>query len=78
MSRLVQHPDHGNAKQLGDRTLAVFLNINQYIFATYDFVTNRPNLMQAVRHQDIEGVWTYIYFSYSESHRKAVGFIKYH
>jgi hypothetical protein len=34
-------------------------------------------LTQNVNYGDIEGVWTYIYYSYSVALKRAVGFVKY-
>jgi hypothetical protein len=42
-----------------------------------DDKTNNPNIFKPVTYGDIEGVWTYVYFSYSGKLNQAVGFIKY-
>lgn len=39
--------------------------------------TNNPNVYKPIPFGDIEGVWTYIYFSYSDKKKLAVGHIKY-
>jgi hypothetical protein len=40
-----------------------------------DDKTKNPNIYKAIPYGDIEGVWTYLYFSYKDG--TAVGFIKY-
>ena len=42
-----------------------------------DDKTSNPNIFKPVAMEDIEGVWTYIYFSYTGKTSTATGFIKY-
>lgn len=42
-----------------------------------DDKTTNPNVYKPIAYEDIEGVWTYIYFSYSGKTNTATGFIKY-
>ena len=60
---------------MGDRLLAIWLGQGYYQFATCDYNKNKPNVISNINYPDIEGLWTYVYYSYSDS--KAVGFIKY-
>lgn len=51
---------------MGDRMLAIWLGLGYYHFTTCDQNTNEPNVPSNINHPvDIEGVWTYIYYSYS-------------
>jgi hypothetical protein len=45
------------------------------MFATYDRNLDNPNVYKQSAFEDIEGLWTYTYFSYSHNLNKAVGFI---
>jgi hypothetical protein len=42
-----------------------------------DKPSNNPNLRTLIPYADIEGVWTFVYFSYSKDEKKAVVFLKY-
>jgi hypothetical protein len=42
-----------------------------------DDKTANPNIYKPIAYEDIEGVWTYVYFSYNGKLNQAVGFIKY-
>ena len=42
-----------------------------------DDKTKNPNIFKAIPYGDIEAVWTYVYFSYSNKQTSAVGFLKY-
>lgn len=64
MSRLTSNDPYDNVR-FGDRTLAVWLGKGGYTFITLDKKTNNPNMYSAIPYGDIEGVWTYLYFSYS-------------
>jgi hypothetical protein len=57
--------------------LAIFQGASAYFFATYDFVTANNNVFQEAKFGDIEGVWTFMYFSYSSELRRAVAFISF-
>jgi len=59
MTKNKEYSDFG----LGDRTLAIWQAQGYYHFTT--FTTDNPNLMNNINYGDIEGVWTFIYFSYS-------------
>lgn len=59
---------------LGNRVLANWVGKGAYHFATYDKLTNKPNVYTDAKYDDyLEGHWNYIYFSYSSG--KAVGFV---
>ncbi|CAD8140693.1 unnamed protein product [Paramecium octaurelia] len=77
VSRLTSNQNYGNIA-MGDRTLAVWLGQGYYHFTTCDKKSNNPNVIQNINYpNDIEGVWTYIYYSYSAQENKAIAFIKY-
>lgn len=57
----------------GDQTLAILLGRRSYRFGTYDVAEPSTSVTQDVQHgAHIDGVWTYLYFSYSRT-GKAVG-----
>lgn len=62
---------------MGDRLLAVWQGSDKYLFTSSDEPSNNGNVFSSVNFVDIEGVWTYVYFSYSSDEKKAVGFVKY-
>lgn len=62
---------------MGDRLLAMWQGQGYYHFTTCDGEKNLVNLVSNVNYGDIEGVWTYVYYSYSRDARRAVGFVKY-
>ena len=48
-----------------------------YQFTTNDVVSNKQSISkEAKTPDDIEGVWTYIYYSYSAKIKKTCGLIK--
>lgn len=63
--------------RLGDRVLCLWLGTDGYYFITMDDKTSNPNIFKPIAYEDIEGVWTYVYFSYTAKLNLAVGFIKY-
>lgn len=75
VSRLARTDPYDNIR-IGDRVLAIWLGQAGYTFITMDDKTNNPNIFKAIPYEDIEGVWTYVYFSYSNKLNSAVGFIK--
>jgi hypothetical protein len=42
-----------------------------------DVPSKNANVNAHINYDDIEAVWTYIYFSYSQENRKAVAFLTY-
>lgn len=61
---------------MGDRTLAIWQGQGYYHFTTYS-LPNKNNLVANINYGDIEGLWTFIYYSYDLHEQKAVGLIKY-
>jgi hypothetical protein len=47
------------------------------VFATNDKKTGNANVNDNIAYGDIEGVWTYVYYSYSRTESQAVAFLKY-
>lgn len=75
VARLTENVPYKNTN-LGDRVLATFFTSNSYHFTTYNSITNEPNVRGDLKFpEDIEGVWTYLYFSYSAKESKGVGFL---
>lgn len=76
ISRLTSNANYGNLGK-GDRLLGVWQGQDGYYFATNDVKTNNFNAFNKIAYSDIEGVWTYVYFSYSTPQQKATAFVKY-
>jgi hypothetical protein len=62
---------------LGDRMLAIWQGQGYYHFTTCNAANNQWNVVHNVPYGDIEGLWTYIYYSHSVVFKKSVGFVKY-
>lgn len=60
--------------RVGDRLLAIWQGTDYYHFTTCDEPKNQWNIIQNTNFGDIEGVWTFIYYSYSVQQKRAVGF----
>jgi hypothetical protein len=55
-----------DAKNIGDRTLAIFLTTGAYHFTTYNLKGPRLSLSKDITYTDqLEGVWTFLYFSFN-------------
>lgn len=77
VSRLTYHKEYDNIR-MGDRTLAIWQGQGYYHFTTCNAATNNPNQIENINFPaDIEGLWTYVYYSYSSDENKAVAHIKY-
>ena len=77
VSRLTWNKDYDNIR-MGDRALAIWQGQGFYHFTTCNSVDGNVNYIKNNNYpEDIEGVWTYVYYSYSDDKNKAVGFIKY-
>lgn len=63
--------------RIGDRVLCLWLGADGYYFITMDDKTNNPNVFKGIPYEDIEGVWSYVYFGYTGKTNTATGFIKY-
>lgn len=62
---------------MGDRVLAIWNHDNGYHFTSNDKASKNPNVNKNLPTGDIEGLWTYLYFSYSGRLKKAVGLAKF-
>ena len=62
---------------MGDRVLAIWHYDNGYHFTALDKASRNPNVNQNIPTGDIEGLWSYVYFSYSGRLKKAVGLLKF-
>jgi hypothetical protein len=60
MSKNKQGSDIG----VGDRTLAIWQGVDFYHFTTYN-IAGEANIINNIQFDDIDGVWTFLYFSYS-------------
>ena len=49
---------------------------SHFHFSTYDLDSRKNDRSEAIAHNSAEGVWTFVYFSYSKSAKKAVGYLK--
>ena len=65
ISRLTNKPKYGNV-EMGDRVLAVWQGLQSYAFITNDVKSGNPNIVKSIPYgTEIEGLWTYFYYSYS-------------
>lgn len=77
VSRLTLNANYANTN-MGDRLLAIWQGQGYYHYTTCDEPSKRANVIKNINYPvDIEGVWTYVYYSYSAAEKKAVGFAKY-
>ena len=68
--------DKADAAEYGDRILAVYQGVNVYALSTTN--TGNGNLQSNVNAPgDVEGLWTYLYYSHSKTLKRSVGFIKF-
>ncbi|KAM3127221.1 hypothetical protein pb186bvf_020641 [Paramecium bursaria] len=76
LSRLTNNVKYGNVV-MGDRVLATWLGQEGFTFITNYVKTTNPKFNKAIPYGDIQGVWTYIYYIYSQIENQGVGFLKY-
>ena len=61
---------------IGDRTLAIWLGKGFYHFTTYSH--KYANIVKNIDHPaDIEGLWTFVYFSHNLYKKESVAIIKF-
>ena len=78
LARFTVTKEYQDMKDLGDRTLAIFIGKGFYHFTTYNMNNNAVNNIQNIDYGSaLEGVWNFIYFSYSGSRLQATGFVKF-
>ena len=71
---------NNNDYAMGDRLLAIWQALGNYYFSTLHDGTGANDYDRAkeVTHPtDIEGLWTFIYFSHGKSAQRSVGFTKF-
>ena len=62
---------------MGDRILSVSTGNENFFFNTQDTNGNNLNVNQQIRNPtDSEGIWTYIYYSYSVKEKSAWGYLR--
>lgn len=75
LARLTRNNPHQDIG-LGDRLLAIWQGSGYYHFTTNNDAN--PNVVQNLNFpEDIEGLWTFLYYSYSLPDTKAVAFVKF-
>ena len=63
---------------MGDRLLAIFQNAAAYFFSTCNAKDGNPNYYTPLNYPaDIEGLWTYIYYSHSRDLSRSVAFMQF-
>jgi hypothetical protein len=68
LARLTINRDHKDMSKVGDRTLAIWIGRGYYHFTTYNLNNNVVNNVQNVNYDySLEGVWNFVYYSYSLS-----------
>ena len=76
VTRLANKENYGEDGK-GDRLLNVYQGDSTYLFATQSNEPTQFNKGTNVNSiADIEGVWTYVYFSYSKDLNRAVGLFR--
>lgn len=76
LSRMTINEEYEDFSFYGDRTLAVFLYDNSFVFSTYDTSDKLKTKDKAVvLNESMDGMWYFVMFSYSSSERKAVGYV---
>ena len=77
LARLTFNNPHADIG-FGDRILANWQGQGYYHFTTCNAADGNPNYTQNNNFpDDIEGVWTYLYYSHGRNQKRTVGFIKY-
>jgi hypothetical protein len=75
--RLTVNNPHADAG-FGDRILAIWQGQGYYHFTSCNSDDGNPNYtVNADYPEDIEGLWTYVYYSHGKQAKKSVGFIQY-
>ena len=49
---------------------------HHFYYNTYDVTSQKNDKYALIKHDDIEGVWTFVYFSHSDKTSKSVGYLK--
>ncbi|CAK56140.1 unnamed protein product (macronuclear) [Paramecium tetraurelia] len=75
MSRLSWNKDEGNIR-MGDRLLATWQEQAAILFVTNN-LPGDPNMLGRINVAEREGLWTFLYFSYSLEDQLAVGILKF-
>lgn len=76
LSRLTSNQEYKDLTYYGDRTLAVFIIENSFVFSTYDHYEKKKVKDQIVAlNEDLDSMWYFISFSYSSAKKAAVGFV---
>ncbi|CAK81196.1 unnamed protein product (macronuclear) [Paramecium tetraurelia] len=76
LSRMTTNEEYEDFTFYGDRTLAVFLYDNSFVFSTYDITTqSKTKDTNVVLNENMDSVWYFVAYTYSSQQRKAVGYI---
>jgi hypothetical protein len=76
MALLTENNPHGEFG-MGDRALALFFGKGGLHFSTYDSNSENGDVFVNVPYGDIEGRWTYVYFSYHAVSHRAYAFVEF-
>jgi hypothetical protein len=76
MARMTMNKPNGDIG-MGDRMLAIWQGLGFYHYTTCDEPSKNPNVVKNAKVGDMEGAWTYVYYSYHTEYKKAVAFLKY-
>jgi hypothetical protein len=77
LSRLTNNKVFGDVAY-GDRILSIFQGASYYQFATTQDENKNANNAQNIGFpEDIEGVWSFLYFSHSKATKRTTAIIKY-
>lgn len=77
VARLTQNRVYSDYRKFGDRTLAVWLLRNVFVFTTYDYESNEKNLDKNIIkiNADIEGKWYFLQYAYSNNKKAAQAYV---
>ncbi|CAD8143475.1 unnamed protein product [Paramecium octaurelia] len=76
LSRMTINEQYEDFSFYGDRALAVFLFDNSFVFSTYDTSEKLKTKDKAVvLNENMDSMWYFVMFSYSNPLRRAVGYI---
>jgi hypothetical protein len=77
LARFSSNKETEDAKNIGDRTLAVFLSgQGNYHFATYNMRGPKLSTAQDIAYDSsLEGIWTFVYFGFDQFKQSAAAFV---
>ncbi|CAD8190751.1 unnamed protein product [Paramecium octaurelia] len=76
LSRMTTNEEYEDFSFYGDRTLALFLYDNSFVFSTYDITTqSKTKDTNVVLNENMDSIWYFVVYTYSSQQRKVVGYV---